>query len=321
MGPLLASIALLAIAEAAPTPTVARPAFELPDDLSGKTILYIGAHPDDEWGFAPLLAQACLDRRAECRFIVVADSNSLGCLLTIGLRDPIECSTRRRVEMQKAAELFGGTVEFLGLDDLFFAFNESGKRRTLKAWDKSAGGHDALVSRMSSAIGRAQPDIVFTFDPRHGSSCHAGHRASAVLALDAIAKLPEADRPQVWLEQTSDLEEHGAVAKGVIEAGGYFAWPETEAETVYFDANQRLSNGQSAFEFMVAERKIHASQVPDEASGKRVIDPAQEWRFAPLSPLHGSVDEDFCTRLHLDRPTLDTKKGRALVRQLMNQEP
>ena len=318
---LLALIALLSSAEAAPSPIVERPAFELPQDLSGKTILYIGAHPDDEWGFAPILAQACLDRGAQCRFIVVADSNSLGCLLTIGLRDPVECSARRRAEMQRAAGFFGGSVEFLGLDDLFYSFNESGKRRTLMAWDKSVGGHDALLSRMSSAISRAQPDIVFTFDPRHGSSCHAGHRASAVLALEAIAKLPEADRPQVWLEQTSDLEEHGAVAKEVIESGGYFAWPETAAETVFFDGNQRLPNGQSAFELMVAERKIHASQVPDEASGKRVINPPQEWRFAPLSPLHSSMEEDFCTRLKLDRPTLDTDQGRTLVRRLMNQKP
>lgn len=313
----LSGIVVLATLLIASSGFAKEPAFALPADIKGKTVLYIGAHPDDEWGIAPVLAEACIERRAHCRFIVVSESNSLGCLLTIGLRDAKECSKRRRAEMRKVAKLFKGSVEFLGFDDLFFAFNDAGVGRVMDGWRSSAGGNKALVAKMSAAVRRANPSVVFTFDPRHGSSCHSGHRAAAKLALEAIRQLPAPKRPMVWLEQTSDLEEHGAEATSVIEAGGYFGWPETAGQTLHYDARHRLPDGRTAFDVMVEERKLHSSQMPDEASGKRVINPPDALRFVPLSAMPEDIEADFCTSLDLQRPTLDTEAGKALVEQLM----
>lgn len=297
-----------------------RRTYSLPGDIRGQTILYVGGHPDDEWGFAPILAEACVERGAKCRFLVAADANSGGCLITIGLRDFKECSTRRRVEMQHAAALFGGTVEFLGFDDLFYAFNERGLSRTLSEWASSAGGNEALVRRFEDAIRRARPRLLFTFDPRHGSSCHVGHRAAATLAIEAVKRMPKNERPEIWLEQTSELEEHGEEAAAAVASGGYFAWPETSREAYWYDANRLFSNGRTAFEYVIENRKKHATQMPDEASGKRILNPPHTARWVPISPLSVGESADFCTPLNLKRPTLDTPEGQALLQHLMRDE-
>ena len=62
--------------------------FRWPQPLSEQRILFAGAHPDDEWGVAPLLAQACIDEGAKCHFVVASKARSYGCLPSIGLRDP-----------------------------------------------------------------------------------------------------------------------------------------------------------------------------------------------------------------------------------------
>jgi len=35
-------------------------AFGFTEHLGGKSLLFVGAHPDDEWGVAPMFAEACL---------------------------------------------------------------------------------------------------------------------------------------------------------------------------------------------------------------------------------------------------------------------
>lgn len=162
-------------------PLSERTAFTLPSDMKGQTILYIGAHPDDEWGMAPILADACVDRGARCHFVVASEAKSGGCLFTIGMRDFDKCTRIRRAEMVNAATLFGGKVEFLGLHDLFYSFNEAGKARTIDEWSTASGGRGALVSRFEKIIRKQRPQMLFTFDPRHGSSCHASHMSTAQL--------------------------------------------------------------------------------------------------------------------------------------------
>lgn len=284
--------------------------FSLPETMEGETVLYVGAHPDDEWGVTPILADACIERGAKCVFLVVADAKSYGCLLTIGLRDPEECSRRRREEMRKAAEMFGGTVEFLGMEDVFYAFNQIGMEHAIADWSAASGGRAKLVGRIEEVLRREKPRFVFTFDPRHGSSCHAGHRATATLLVEAVNRLPKRRRPPVWLEQTVDATERVPEQAAIIEAGGYVGWPDTVQETVWFDASTPLSSGLTGFDYVIAERKHHATQMPDEASGERVLNPPLSTRRVPIARLKGSAAGDFCTSLKLDRPTLDVPGNR-----------
>src|SRR5687767_4400284 len=181
-------------------------AFELPANLEGRSILFAGAHPDDEWGLAPLLAAACIDRGAKCHFAVAAEARSYGCMLNGGTKDADECSRLRRLEMERSAALFGATAEFFGWEDFFYSFNQQGMEKTLADWGTAAGGREVLVNRWVEVLQERRPSFVFTLDPRHGSTCHPGHRAAATLVVEAIDRLPRDQRPQLWFEQSDNID-------------------------------------------------------------------------------------------------------------------
>lgn len=294
-----------------------RAGFTLPEDMGGQTVLYVGAHPDDEWGVAPILADACLDRGARCHFLVLSEARSGGCLFTVGLKDFDECSRVRREEMARSAALFGAQVEFLGLDDLFYSFNGAGRQRVIGEWAAQSGGRGELVGRLLASLREQRPSLLFTFDPRHGSTCHAAHLSTAELILEAVARLPASQRPAVWLEQTDEIEERSKVNEQVIAGLGYPGWPDTAGQTVWYDANHRLKNGRTAYDYALQVRRTHASQFPDEASGKKVSSALALTRQVPLAPLPATIAGEYCTALRLQRPTLDIPGNREKLEALL----
>jgi len=292
-------------------------AFYLPDDMTGQTVLFVGAHPDDEWGVAPILADACLDRGARCHFVVASEANSGGCLFTIDLRDFVECSRIRRAEMEASAALFGGTVQFLGLDDLFYSFNEAGRTRTISEWAAASGGREALVGRFETILREQRPTLLFTLDPRHGSTCQAAHLSTAQLVVEALQRLPEADRPTVWLEQTDEIRERGPANEAIIDGIGYLGWPDTAEQTVWYDATKPLRNGKTGYDYALLVRRTHPSQFPDEASGEKRSTASALQRQVPVAPLPAFLTGEYCTSLVLDRPTLDIPENAERLRQLL----
>lgn len=294
--------------------------FRLPDDMTGQTVLYVGAHPDDEWGVAPILADACIDRGARCHFLVASEARSGGCLLKIGLKDFDECSRIRRKEMKTSAALFGAEVEFLGLEDLFYSFNAAGRDRTIKEWSQKSGGREQLVDRFQQVLQTQKPDLLFTFDPRHASTCHAGHLSVATLILEAVARLPKSQRPTVWLEQTDEIEERSKGNEATIAGIGFIGWPETAAETVWYDANRHLKNGKPAYDYALLVRRTHASQFPDEAAGKKASSAPAAARRVPLAPLSASISTEYCTALKLQRPTMDIRENREKLKAFLESD-
>ena len=284
--------------------------FGWPGPLAEQRIMFAGAHPDDEWGVAPLLAEACIDGGAACHFVVASEARSFGCLLTLELRDAEACSRIRRAEMQKSAAMFGASLEFFGWEDFFYGFNQAGMDKTIADWAAAAGGHDALVGRWMAVLQQRRPTVVFTFDPRHGSTCHPGHRAAAKLLIEAIETLPLADRPQLWLEQTDNIDSRHPSVAAANEQSGYVAWPDA-GPVQWFDADKRLSNGHLAYDYVSAVRNLHASQYPDEASGKLTPYATPELRRVPLQRYTGSASGDFCSPLKIELPTFDIPGNRA----------
>lgn len=296
---------LIAIMAGSAAPASPQPAFEWPSAMRGKTILFAGAHPDDEWGVAPLLADACVGQGAKCHFVVASEGHSYGCVITIGLKDAEACSRRRREEMKRSAALFGGTAEFFGWEDFFYGFNQKGMKKTLTDWAAVGGGREALIARWLNVLRKQKPAIVFTLDPRHGSTCHPGHRANAALVIEAVGRLPATKRPQVWLEETDNIEER---SKAVAEANkqvGYVSWPETAGEVRWFDANRELADGKRAYDYALMVRRSHASQYPEEVSGKTKPYARPDLRYVPVARYAGQAAADYCTSLKIDLPTFD----------------
>ena len=176
-------------------------------------ILWIGAHPDDEILLAPLLGRECVERGAACSFLVMTHGESGG------------SGAARAAEMQRAAAMLHGSLTLWTFADVLSDVDA--------AWSAEAGGRDALVARIAAEITAASPTVLYTFDPRHGSTCHPAHRALAALVIEALGRL--AAPPPVYL-----LETTSAFASAV-------------AEPMAIDVSAQWS-------YLVGDAEIHASQ-------------------------------------------------------------
>lgn len=143
------------------------------------SILWVGAHPDDEVLAAPVLARWCLDERLRCSFLVFTSGEGGKCLLPGGCLPNV--GAVRRAEMRNAARYYGARLIHWRLPDGGALFDGSAP-----AWDAARGGHRALIAAIGREIDAAGADVVLTLDPFHGSTCHADHRAVGSLVSEAI---------------------------------------------------------------------------------------------------------------------------------------
>lgn len=186
--------------------------------LTPQRILWIGAHPDDETLVAPLLGSMCSDGPDHCSLLVMTRGEAGG--------DP----SVRTSEMQNAAALFDAQLTQWSFADVMAAVDAT--------WSEEAGGHDELLHRIGAVIAAERPDVIYTFDPNHGSTCHPAHRAVGALVLEAAAPL----RIPVRLVET-------AVD---FLPDGFFFHPATD-EAAAFDVR-------AAWQWIVRDAEVHASQ-------------------------------------------------------------
>ncbi len=214
MRPLLALLAFLAITFAARTAVAAPPRVRAVQPPV--RFLWIGAHPDDEALIAPLFGPACVERRNDCAIVILTNG-----------------SAERAVEAARAAAFLHARLIQWDLPDVF----------EISQW----GDRPALVSRLASLIGTERPTTIYTFDPRHGSSCHPAHREAGQLTLDALATLGPA-APSTMLVETLILRDDASQIVG-------FAPATPSATTI--DAT-------STWHYLTDDAAIHTSQFPPE---------------------------------------------------------
>ncbi|MEO7795353.1 MAG: PIG-L family deacetylase, partial [Thermoanaerobaculia bacterium] len=126
--------------------------------------------------------------RLECHLLVLTRGEAGICLLPGGCLPDL--ATVRAGEMQAAADLFGAGLTQWTLPD----------GGGLAGWAAAAGGHAALVGQLRNLLQTLAPDLVLTFDPRHGSTCHGDHKATAELVIEAHGGL--ATQPALVLLET-----------------------------------------------------------------------------------------------------------------------
>jgi LmbE family N-acetylglucosaminyl deacetylase len=159
----------------------------------GKTILLIGAHPDDDVYSLGTLG------------ILNANGNEvfIGMLTTgnVGTQDPMlsmmDLALIRKTEEQRALAAMGIPGDHyinFGYDDGMLEFEN----------------RKEVVSRLVRLIRRLQPDVIFAFDPgKGGQRWHkADHRAASYLAADAAraAMWPLLFQGQITMEGLSACE-------------------------------------------------------------------------------------------------------------------
>ena len=203
------------------------------------SLMWIAAHPDDEAVVAPLLAFWCRDQRVRCSMVVFTRGEAGQCLRSDGCL-PDVASVR-------SAEA-GAASEYFGADSILFRYPDGGGRLP-PSW---AGGNAPAdtIARLSDFIDAVSPDIILTFDPRHGTTCHPDHRAVGNIVLDAAKRARH--QAQVYLLETR-----------VTFSADPFAIHFTPAdpEALVFDATSTLNFTRGpAWNAVIDDMQRHSSQ-------------------------------------------------------------
>jgi LmbE family N-acetylglucosaminyl deacetylase len=234
---ILAALAFLTAVEARGQDKAAAP--RVPSTFPGvSSVLWVAAHPDDETMPAPLLSRLCLDEGLRCTFLVFTRGEKGVCDLPGGCRPDL--GTVRAAEMARAAPLFHARLIQWRYPDGGAAANGSAG-----SWDTTAGSHAALLSSLQGVITRTGANLVLTFDPRHGTTCHPDHRAVGGLVLEALAAMNRP--PLAYLLETRLVTDSSPVALHFLPAAL------ATAGVFTFDGN-------STWKTLEADIQIHASQ-------------------------------------------------------------
>lgn len=149
------------------------------------SVLYIGAHPDDE--NTRLLAWLAKEKLYRTGYLSLTRGD--GGQNLIGNEQGIELGLIRTQELLAARRIDGAEQFFSRAYD--FGFSKS-TDEALKKWDK-----EKILSDVVWVIRKFQPDIIITRFPQDSRAGHGHHSASAVLAVEAFtaaadpSKFPE----------------------------------------------------------------------------------------------------------------------------------
>jgi LmbE family N-acetylglucosaminyl deacetylase len=187
-------------------------------------ILWIGAHPDDEALIAPLIGPRCTSG-ARCSLLVMTRGERGVCLPPAGCGGDL--GTIRSSEMDRAAAIFVAHLTLWSFADV--------STDVVAGWSAEVGGHDALLDRIRGVIASENPTVIYTFDPNHGSTCHAAHRAVGELVLEAATV-------------------HVVLLETAVDAGpDTFAFHAAAPDAVEF-------NAEASWDFLVRDVEAHPSQ-------------------------------------------------------------
>jgi LmbE family N-acetylglucosaminyl deacetylase len=142
---------------------------------SGKKVMWIGAHPDDELITAPLLARAA----ESTKVIVVSLTNGNAGENKLG--GPENCAAMgeiRAKELAASCKVLGVELQVFGFLDV--RYSESNEA-VVARWKQSGKDPEAVLVNV---IRTWKPDIIITFDPERALG-HTEHRAAGFLATAA----------------------------------------------------------------------------------------------------------------------------------------
>lgn len=155
------------------------------------SVLYIGAHPDDE--NTALLATLAKGRRLRTAYLSLTRGD--GGQNLIGTEQGDALGVIRTQELLAARRVDGAEQLFTRAVD--FGYSKSAEE-TLRIW-----GHQEVLADVVWVIRWFRPDVVISRFPENGDGGHGHHTASAILAREAFEAAGDASRfPEqlAWLE-------------------------------------------------------------------------------------------------------------------------
>lgn len=276
-------VALLVAASA-----IADPSFDVPETSNGvrrtrpahvpylsfapshNRLLWIGAHPDDEVLAAPILGWLCGESGWNCTFLIATRGERGECLLPTGCQPDL--STVRWMEAGEVARLLGAELIFREMAD-----GPASTPPLVRAhWEEN---EPDLEARLAAIIEEVQPDVILTFDPRHGSTCHPDHRAIGALVIDAASS---GSTPVLLLENRFQvIGNRVTVSRANVRTAGL----------LYFNSSRTAVSGHGTYwDYASMIATIYRSQFPPElVESLAGTPPVRQWLFVS----HAGADSSF----------------------------
>ena len=181
-------------------------------------MLAVVAHPDDETAFAASLYAVSHQLDGVVDVIVITNGEGgfkystlaeslYGAELTREEVGRTRLPAIRKAEMTSACELLGvRRLRFLDQRDHRYSTDE----HEVLAPDAGVWDLDLVRSRIGALLETGDYDFVFGLLPTPGT--HGHHKAATILALEAVAALPEHARPVALGATVEDLDESAQAA-------------------------------------------------------------------------------------------------------------
>ena len=241
---------------------------------SPRSVLWIGAHPDDEVVVAPLFYKWCVDDAARCRMLVLTRGEAGACVLPQGCSPDL--GSVRSAEAGAASELFQA-------ESVLLRYADGGGLLPPHWREPGPGQADTPAARIAREIAGFDPELILTFDPRHGSTCHPDHREVGRLVLEATEGLTV--KPAVYLLETF-LE--------ISPDGSRVQFQEASSSALRFDGGHKLFSGADAWSALTWNMQRHPSQFREALIAAVQSTPAEQ-RSVFIAPAYQMLKEPVRT--------------------------
>lgn len=244
---------------------------------SSNKILILTAHEDDEIWFSPLIGKYCANAGKTCRVVA---------------------TTSNRTYHPDANEFVNAMAFLPGVYDRGTFESGAGSdspQNTLNRWNSQAAqwGLGDLNNVVRLEIDKFAPDVILTFDPRHGTSCHPEHRAvgQAVIAGVNAYRGANFNKANLFLLESRRIDV-GAYSASVPAAA------QDRFSVVYDMMNFMPSRSMTGFDFFVNMMGKYPSQFDADAI-QRVLKADKSDMVISLLPIANYVADD---RRYTDSP-------------------
>jgi len=212
-------------------------------------VMWLFAHPDDEIIVAALLARIRFEMAGEVFLVVTTRGEGGNTLVPLGSQPDV--GSIRVGEMRASAKLLEAELVQWDLGNTA----QTQLDGVIEEWAKRTGGRQRLVDRFAAVIRDTAPDVLLTFDPRHGTTFHPDHRAVGTLAIEALGLLGN-EAPRAWLYAAR------LVGFPVGDYTGCAPMVEDEPGLVCYDATEYLPTvKRQAWDYASLVASAHPSQM------------------------------------------------------------
>ncbi len=146
-------------------------------------VLGVFAHPDDETGIAPLVADLALRQGRRVAHVYCTRGEGGGNM--VGTQYGPSLGVLREAELRNCLQVLGVRFTYF-LDREDFAYTES-LAVTLEKW-----GHDDSLRRLVRLVRALRPEVMVTMNPAPTPGQHGNHQAAGWLAVEAFEAAADA---------------------------------------------------------------------------------------------------------------------------------